>query len=105
LIPDERSYTSDLMGWDGLADMLSGKKQSFAKFCFSATIDVDYWSRVMGGPYGVFGNYFPLIYLGASEVGFGRVNSFSFLLVAQMSLRSADICIVNQSFAWSSIVE
>ncbi len=36
---------------------------------------------VMPGLYGGFGNYFLPIYLGAPEVGFPRVNSFSFLLV------------------------
>merc|ERR1711977_201292 len=36
---------------------------------------------VMPGLYGGFGNSFLPIYLGAPEVGFPRVNSFSFLLV------------------------
>ena len=36
---------------------------------------------VMPGLYGGFGNYFVPIFLGAPEVGFPRVNSFSFLLL------------------------
>ena len=36
---------------------------------------------VMPGLYGGFGNYFGPIFLGAPEVGFPRVNSFSFLLL------------------------
>ena len=36
---------------------------------------------VMRGLYGGFGNYLVPIFLGAPEVGFPRVNGFSFLLV------------------------
>ena len=36
---------------------------------------------VMPGLYGSFGNYFVPIFLGAPEVSFPRINSFSFLLL------------------------
>ena len=40
----------------------------------------------MPGLYGGFGNYFIPIFIGSSEVGFPRINSFSFLLLSLSSI-------------------
>ena len=55
------------------------ENQNFYNLCFTLHGLFMIFFLVMPGLYGGFGNYFVPIFLGAPEVGFPRVNSFSFL--------------------------
>ena len=61
--------------------ILFPENQNFYNLSFTLHGFIMIFFLVMPGLYGGFGNYFVPILLGAPEVGFPRVNSFSFLLL------------------------
>jgi cytochrome c oxidase subunit 1 len=61
--------------------ILFPENQNFYNLSFTLHGFLMIFFLVMPGLYGGFGNYFVPIFLGAPEVGFPRVNSFSFLLL------------------------
>ena len=61
--------------------ILFPENQNFYNLSFTLHGFLMIFFLVMPGLYGGFGNYFVPILLGAPEVGFPRVNSFSFLLL------------------------
>jgi heme/copper-type cytochrome/quinol oxidase subunit 1 len=61
--------------------ILFPENQNFYNLSFTLHGFLMIFFLVMPGLYGGFGNYFGPIFLGAPEVGFPRVNSFSFLLL------------------------
>ena len=61
--------------------IISSENQNFYNFIFTLHGLLMIFFLVMPGLYGGFGNYFIPIFIGSSEVGFPRINSFSFLLL------------------------
>lgn len=61
--------------------IISTENQNFYNLTFTLHGLLMIFFLVMPGLYGGFGNYFVPIFLGAPEVAFPRINSFSFLLL------------------------
>ena len=61
--------------------IISSENQNFYNLIFTLHGLLMIFFLVMPGLYGGFGNYFVPIFIGAPEVGFPRINSFSFLLL------------------------